>query len=125
MRDSCFSRREFLCATATIAAGARLTARRQERDPGDLSWHVYFLTNQQRGWRRIPHLQWAEELAELARDHSKDMLARRFFDHRNPDGMGPVERTARRGVQLAVSENLYWIRGGPEDQAQLASIVVQ
>ena len=121
-----FTRRSFLSVVATIGAACRIAplSAALEHDPGDLAWHVLFLTNQQRGWRRVAPLGWSAELAGLAQAHSADMMARHFFDHSNPDGFGPAERLARGGLRLVVSENLYWIRGGPEDQAQLASIVV-
>ena len=118
------SRREFLGAGMALAAVACPFAR-QRPDPADLAWHVHLYTNQQRAWRGLEPVEWSEALAELARAHSADMLARRFFDHRNPDGLGPVERAARRGVHLEVSENLYRIRGGPDDASQLASMVVE
>jgi len=34
-----------------------------------------------------------------ARNHSRDMAERGFFDHTNPDGEGPGERIARTGYQ--------------------------
>ena len=95
-------------------------------DPiGDLEWHVWFLSNQQRSWRRLPALERNEALAAIAREHSADMLRRGYFDHRSPEGLRPVDRVVRQGVHLqCCSENLYSIRYGPEDPVEMATRVV-
>src|SRR5512135_2249822 len=50
------------------------------------------LTNQQHVSAGLRSLVWRQELAEVARAHSADMLARDFFGHRNPDGADPGRR---------------------------------
>ena len=51
-----------------------------------------------------------------ARAHSKDMIDRRFFDHTNPSGEGPLQRVAKTGFQArAWGEN---IAGGNETPQQ-------
>jgi uncharacterized protein YkwD len=53
------------------------------------------------------------------------MLARHFFDHRTPEGLGPRERIGRQRVRFELcSENIYSITDGPSDPAELASVVV-
>ena len=37
-----------------------------------------------------------DTLREAARDHSRDMAERGFYDHRNPEGEGPGDRVACR-----------------------------
>jgi uncharacterized protein YkwD len=62
-----------------------------------------------------------DRLADLSRTHSADMIARRYFDHRNPEGQDPRERAEAAGFTCrhdldantwseGVSENLYFIR---------------
>ena len=43
-------------------------------------------------------LTWHVGAARVARAHSRDMLARGFFAHDNPDGEGPADRLRRGGV---------------------------
>jgi uncharacterized protein YkwD len=37
-------------------------------------------------------LKWNRDVAQVAQDHSLDMVTRNFFGHVNPDGRGPLER---------------------------------
>jgi uncharacterized protein YkwD len=91
----------------------------------EIEWHVRFLTNQRRTIARILPLEVSPALADVARAHSRDMLARRFFNHRNPDGLGPRDRVTRHGLRFdLVAENLYSSRNGSTDAAELASIMV-
>jgi len=69
------------------------------------------LTNQARGGRK--QLQADDGLREAARGHSADMLARDFFDHINPDGLGATERVALQHRRLVgmVGENIWQAEG--------------
>lgn len=92
---------------------------------GEVEWHIAFLTNQQRMWQKVAPLAPSEALAGIARGHSQDMVARGFFDHRTPEGTGPANRIARQGLGFTVSaENIYLLRDGTTDAAELASIMV-
>ncbi|MGY1988303.1 CAP domain-containing protein [Blastococcus sp. SYSU DS0669] len=51
-------------------------------------------------------------LASVARAHSADMRDRGFFDHVNPDGVGPFDRADRAGVS-ARAENIARGQSGP------------
>jgi len=52
-------------------------------------------------------LRWNENLAAVARAHSRDMLERRFFSHVNPDGHSPAERINAAGIPWqALGENI-------------------
>jgi uncharacterized protein YkwD len=51
------------------------------------------------------------ELAEVARAHSRDMLARGYFSHVTPDGKDPFDRMRQANVRfLAAGENLALAR---------------
>ena len=61
-----------------------------------------------------------DTLSRLARAHSRDMIARRYFDHRNPEGLSPADRAAAEGYTCrrdlpdgswteGASENIFFI----------------
>ncbi|ATW50811.1 CAP domain-containing protein [Streptomyces peucetius] len=58
-------------------------------------------------------------LSDLARAHSKDMAARGFFDHTNPDGETPWDRAEKAGVSGLGGENIA--RGQADAEAVMAS----
>lgn len=123
------SRREWLAVVlaawpTALVRGARAAATKADR-AAEIEWHIAFLTNQQRTWRRIPLLEASDALSGIARRHSGDMLARGFFDHRNPEGIGPADRIARQGLRYThTSENIYRIKDGTTDPSEMASIMV-
>jgi len=48
-------------------------------------------------------------LQRAAQLHSLDMAKRKFFEHRNPDGVEPAARIVRQGYPpILVGENLAW-----------------
>jgi hypothetical protein len=51
-------------------------------------------------------VRWDPNLYRVAKGHSIDMCERAFFDHRNPDGLGPTQRARALGFDLAVAENI-------------------
>ena len=53
-----------------------------------------------------------DSLADIAREHSEDMVAREFFAHRSPDGKMAEQRVQASDVRVdGVAENLYKCRG--------------
>jgi uncharacterized protein YkwD len=80
------------------------------------------MTNQQRVSAGLRSLAWHEKLAQVARAHSADMLARGFFGHRNPDGADPGRRLEQQGLEFtAWAENLYELTNGPDDPKAVAA----
>ncbi|MEU0371758.1 CAP domain-containing protein [Streptomyces sp. NPDC006283] len=67
---------------------------------------VIDLVNQERSRVGCSPLKASGELADLARAHSKDMAARNFFDHTNPDGETPWDRAEKAGVSGLGAENI-------------------
>jgi uncharacterized protein YkwD len=65
------------------------------------------LVNSQRAARKLPPLRSSAALSRAAKKHSADMVARRFFDHVNPDGADQADRAAAEGYRGQVGENLY------------------
>jgi len=50
------------------------------------------LVNAKRRSIGCAELKWDSRVAEIAFDHSADMVSRHFFSHTNPDQKGPSER---------------------------------
>ena len=74
---------------------------------------VVEMTNQQRRAKGLAPLSQDDELREVARAYSNDMLVRRFFDHTTPDGVTFDERIAdryRHRVRL-IGENIWYASG--------------
>jgi len=46
-----------------------------------------------------PPLRYSEQLSAASRTHAEDMAERRYFDHKTPEGITPVQRLARTGYQ--------------------------
>lgn len=68
----------------------------------------------------LPPLASLEPLAEVARAHSADMAARRYFDHRSPEGAGAASRLFSASIVFTrVAENISKIEGG-DDPAAMA-----
>ena len=59
-----------------------------------------------------PRLRWDDRLSTIARAHSDDMTNRGYFDHDNPEGLGPSDRIDRagyncwKGSHYGVAENI-------------------
>lgn len=67
------------------------------------------LINIERAKVGVPGLVWDEELAVVARAHSRDMFARGYFSHADPDGLSPFDRIDRAGIDFkAAGENLAY-----------------
>ena len=57
-----------------------------------LEWESHRLINEERTERGRGPLRWDTRLAEIARDHSRDMEENNFFSHDNPEGQDPEAR---------------------------------
>ena len=73
----------------------------------DLEARMLEMVNAERTAQGLRPLQADPALAEVARAHSRDMFARSYFSHTNPDGQEPFDRMRQAGVPyLAAGENL-------------------
>jgi uncharacterized protein YkwD len=73
----------------------------------DLEARMLDMVNAERARRGVQALKPDPELAEVARAHSRDMLARGYFSHIAPDGQDPFERMRKANVRyLMAGENL-------------------
>lgn len=65
------------------------------------------LVNAERAKEGIAPLEADPEQTQVARAHSKDMFARGYFAHENPDGESPFDRMKKAGVKFyTAGENL-------------------
>lgn len=65
------------------------------------------LVNRERVSRGLRPLRMNQTAREVARKHSRDMFARGYFAHVNPDGLDPFQRMEAGGVEFrAAGENL-------------------
>lgn len=70
---------------------------------------VLRLVNQARTENGLNTLAWADDLADIARAHSADMIKRSFFSHTNPDGQSPFDRIKNNGISYrAAAENIAY-----------------
>ena len=70
---------------------------------------MFALINQARAANGLPPFTLDPALADVARRHSADMVARGYFAHTNPDGLDPFERMAAAGITYsAAAENIGW-----------------
>ncbi len=86
------------------------------------------LTNQERISRGLSPLQSDKRLSDVARNHSQDMLNRRFFSHTNPDGKSVRDRVenAYPGIfQSGVGENIYQFVSYDGSDANIAANLVK
>ena len=73
----------------------------------ELEARMLELVNAERIAQGLRPLQADPALAEVARAHSRDMFARSYFSHTNPEGQEPFDRMRRAGVTFLVAgENL-------------------
>ena len=88
---------------------------------------VFDKTNQLRRAKGLAPLSKDDELTNVARAYSNDMLVRRFFDHTNPDGLSFHERIANNYPHRVrfMGENIWSAFGyNPNNTQKLAKEIV-
>jgi len=96
----------------------------------NLEKDILFLINEERKKYNLRPLQLDEELSDLARDHSRDMLKRAYFSHYSPEGTNTFQRLQKAGIpykiggeNLALAENIrqahYELMSSPVHKANI------
>lgn len=68
---------------------------------------MFFLVNQERQKQGLASLIVSTALRDLARDYGKDMFARGYFSHYDPEGLSPFDRMNKAKISFTVAgENL-------------------
>jgi uncharacterized protein YkwD len=67
-----------------------------------------------------PPLEVSRKLTDAAEDHARDMVRRKFFEHRGSDGSEPRDRVRRTGYQWRLTgENIAL---GPESAEEVVAV---
>lgn len=76
---------------------------------------IYEEVNEVRKQYNLPELQWASDVAYVARQHSKDMGVKQYFAHENKKGGMVSERLANNGIVFSTSaENIFKCKNYPD-----------
>ena len=97
---------------STCGRDAGVPAR--ELSPGRTRELILCLHNEQRARHGLPALGYDERLENAAQRHAEDMVARRYFAHDTPEGLGPEDRALNAGYptkHYSSVENLAWGTG--------------
>ena len=72
--------------------------------------------NAQRKSVGCPKLKWDDRIAAVAQRHSRDMVLRDYFNHKNPDGKDPFDRLeeSNLGFSRAAENIAFGIENGKE-----------
>lgn len=78
-----------------------------------LERQVFDLINQQRIQIGLTTLEWNDEIAEIAREHSENMANSKFFSHTDLQGLMVNDRADALGIKKwrAIGENIAYNRG--------------
>lgn len=78
-----------------------------------LEREAFELINARRAADGLPQLTWSDEVAKVARVHSQNMAAYKFFDHQGLDGLMVNDRADRAGLNKwrSIGENIAFMRG--------------
>ena len=70
---------------------------------------VFALVNNERRKNNLDSLKWDNQLAEIARDYSRQMAEENFFDHFDPQGADVVVRAKKAKLKhwSKIGENLF------------------
>jgi len=93
----------FAGATARLADRARIAAEMLSR------------VNDVRRREGLPPFASSPLLDRISQQHAEDMLARSYFGHRTPEGLGPSERAWADGYRAGIGENLVEQRFSVEE----------
>jgi uncharacterized protein YkwD len=89
-----------------------------ERTAITVEQRVFEILNSQRAANGLEPLVWSDEVAVVARLHSENMAAEKFFSHRGSDGSMVNDRAFRKGLfnWTAIGENIAFLRGFPNPE---------
>lgn len=83
--------------------------------PNALESQVQTAVNQVRRSHGLRPLKGNGRLAQVARNHSRNMASRSFFGHTDPSGRTSADRVQGAGIRYQlVAENLAWVENAPD-----------
>ena len=91
-----------VCVTFTLCVGVSL-------GQSDEEFEIFRLVNSERAKQRLRPLAWDDDIADVARDHSRQMARQGFFGHQDRKGRSVVDRASDRQVNgwSKIGENLF------------------
>jgi uncharacterized protein YkwD len=99
----------FIRAVLSFAIAAALTAAPSARH---VEQNVFAPVNRERVAAHLAPLVWDEAIAQVARNHSRNMQDRAFFSHVDPKTGDAADRLTQAGVHWeACAENIYQEQG--------------
>ena len=103
----------FLISVTSLTSTVLSNSDRHESQPppasiNDFETRAFEAVNRERLKLSLRPLQRAEDLSSVARNHSRDMIARQYFAHRSPEGDDLRARFARNGINRwqRIAENI-------------------
>jgi len=122
MRTSFLHQRKYWMIYLTLLATggmslkvSALSIEMEKRPVSILERMIYINVNSIRERHNLPALEWAADVAEVARRHSQDMAGRGYFAHENPEGELVDDRLKKEGVVFTVSsENIFKCTNYPD-----------
>ncbi len=108
-----------LVACSGGGGGAAPTAPPGSPSPPQVEFDSFELVNDARAANGVaPQLALRERIAEVAREHSRQMRTEGFFGHEDPQGRTVRERLAEAGIRFSVAaENLAQVTNHPNPAA--------
>lgn len=92
----------------------------------EIEQKVFAGMNAERAKNGLNALTWDARLADMARAHSADMLAKKYFSHNDPNGCGSSCRANNAGYGwMAIGENIYMTEGYNLTSTAEAEMIVQ
>ena len=79
--------------------------------------HIWDFTNQHRIEYGLTEISRTHEIDSIAREHSKDMATRGYFEHDSPEGNSPSDRGHLAGYQCLKDYGSYYTEGLAENIA--------
>ena len=91
-----------LCVVFALCVGVSL-------GQSDEEYEIFRLVNAERAKQRLQPLVWDDDLADVARDHSRQMAKQGFFAHQDRKGRTVVDRAEQRDIRgwSKIGENLF------------------
>lgn len=111
----------FGCAVLLPSPLAAQETTAAQEAPAGPEGRLHALVNRHREAAFCPPLAWHPASASVAEARSADMIARRYFDHRTPDGRTVFDVLAEAGIEAwgSVAENIALTQAGPASVLEL------
>ena len=76
-------------------------------------YQIFSLVNNERSKKRLPNLDWDDDLARLARRFSQQMARQNFFSHHDGEGKSLADRINSAKIKgwSKIGENLFYCEG--------------